>query len=150
MEAPHVMKKANFMKSPKIKILLAKLGLDVHNRGIITVANILRNAGMEVVYLGNAMPQEIISSALQEGVDVVGVSSLSGAHLSLGKKLLDEAWRSHLLPKTVFLIGGVFPPDDAITLKNMGFDSVFLPGATGEQIVSTIIDLVRAKQKLSN
>ena len=66
----------------KIKVLLSKLGLDVHNRGIITVAKALSSAGMEVVYLGNALPEEIVSVAIQEDVDVVGVSSLGGAHLS--------------------------------------------------------------------
>jgi methylmalonyl-CoA mutase C-terminal domain/subunit len=65
----------------KIKVLLSKLGLDVHNRGIITVAKELRDAGMEVIYIGNALPKEIIRVAIQEDVDVVGVSSLGGAHI---------------------------------------------------------------------
>ena len=73
----------------RIKVLLAKLGLDVHNRGVITVAKQLRNGGMEVVYIGNALPKEIIRSALEEDADVVGVSSLGGAHLSLGMPLLN-------------------------------------------------------------
>ncbi|NOQ17985.1 MAG: methylmalonyl-CoA mutase, partial [Dehalococcoidales bacterium] len=62
----------------KTKVLLSKLGLDVHNRGIITVARVLRNAGMEVIYIGNALPEEIIEVAIQEDVDVIGVSSLGG------------------------------------------------------------------------
>ncbi len=134
------------MKNRRLKVLLAKLGLDVHNRGIITVAKALRNAGMEVIYLGNAMPAEIIISAIQEDVDVVGVSCLSGAHITLGKSLMDEAMRRNLKEKSTFLIGGVFPPDDTLRLKQMGFDAVFLPGATSEQIISTINDLVSTRR----
>ena len=134
------------MQEQRLKILLAKLGLDVHNRGIITVAKALSNAGMEVVYLGNAMPAAIVASALQEDVDVVGVSSLCGAHLTLGEKLMEKAAENRLGDRTVFLIGGVFPPDDAAALKKIGFDGIFLPGATAEQIVSTVTDLVHAKQ----
>lgn len=74
-----------------MKVLLSKLGLDVHNRGAITVANILRDAGMEVIYIGNSFPKEIIKMAIQEDVDVIGVSSLGGAHLTLGGELIEEA-----------------------------------------------------------
>ncbi len=126
----------------KIKVLLSKLGLDVHNRGIITVAKMLRNAGMEVVYLGNALPEEIVSVAIQEDVDVVGVSSLGGAHLSLGSLLLKEAEDKGLKDSVAFLMGGVFAPSDGERLQEIGFDGVFLPGATSEQIVSGIKNLV--------
>lgn len=122
----------------KIKVLLSKLGLDVHNRGIITVAKMLSNAGMEVVYLGNALPKEIISVAIQEDVDVVGVSSLGGAHISLGMLLVKEAEEKGLKEKVAFLMGGVFPPSDAEKLREIGFDRVFLPGTTSDQIVSGI------------
>lgn len=122
----------------KIKVLLSKLGLDVHNRGIITVAKMLSNAGMEVVYLGNALPKEIISVAIQEDVDVVGVSSLGGAHISLGMLLLKEAEEKGLKEKVAFLMGGVFPPSDGERLREIGFDGVFLPGTTSDQIVSGI------------
>jgi methylmalonyl-CoA mutase, C-terminal domain len=126
----------------KIKVLLSKLGLDVHNRGIITVAKILSNAGMEVVYLGNALPEEIVSVAIQEDVDVVGVSSLGGAHLSLGALLLKEAEDKGLKDRVAFLMGGVFGPSDGQRLQEIGFDRVFLPGSTSEQIVSGIKNLV--------
>lgn len=122
----------------KIKVLLSKLGLDVHNRGLITVAKMLSNAGMEVVYLGNALPKEIISVAIQEDVDVVGVSSLGGAHISLGMLLLKEAEEKGLKEKVAFLMGGVFPPSDGERLQEIGFDGVFLPGTTSDQIVSGI------------
>ncbi|MCF8085108.1 MAG: cobalamin-dependent protein [Deltaproteobacteria bacterium] len=125
----------------KIKVLLAKLGLDVHNRGIITVAKALSRAGMEVVYLGNALPAEIVSVAIQEDADVVGVSSLGGAHISLGSLLLKEAEERGLKDKMAFVMGGVFAPSDGERLKDMGFDGVFVPGATSEQIVSGIQNL---------
>jgi len=125
-----------------IKVLLSKLGLDVHNRGIITVAKALSGAGMEVVYLGNALPEEIISVAIQEDVDVVGVSSLGGAHITLGTRLLKEAEEKGLKDKVAFLMGGVFAPSDGERLREMGFDGVFVPGATSEQIVSSIQRLV--------
>jgi len=122
----------------RIKVLLSKLGLDVHNRGIITVAKALSNAGMEVVYLGNALPEEIVSVAIQEDVDVVGVISLAGAHISLGTLLLKEAEEKGLKDKVAFLMGGVFAPSDGERLREIGFDDVFLPGSTSAQIVSGI------------
>jgi len=133
----------------KIKVLLSKLGLDVHNRGLITVANELRDAGMEVVYLGNSFPKEIINTAIQEDVDVIGVSSLGGAHLTLGGELMDEAKKEGLQGRVAFVIGGVFPPADATKLKEVGFDGIFMPGATREEIVSSIRKIVSAKMDRS-
>lgn len=130
----------------KIKIILSKLGLDVHNRGIITVAKELRNAGMEVVYIGNALPTEIINAAIQEDVDVVGVSSLGGAHITLGLPLIKEAKREGLKDKVVFLMGGVFPPEDIVNLKKIGFDGIFAAGTTRQEIVSSIKRLVSNKK----
>jgi methylmalonyl-CoA mutase C-terminal domain/subunit len=89
----------------QIKVLLSKLGLDVHNRGVITVAKELRDAGMEVIYIANSLPKEIVRTAIQEGVDVVGVSSLGGAHLTLGGELIEEAKKERLEESTVFVIG---------------------------------------------
>lgn len=133
------------MIQTKVKVLLAKLGLDVHNRGIITVARMLSQAGMEVVYIGNATPEEIVSASIQEDVDVIGVSSLCGAHLSLGIPLIREAGDRGIRGRVVFLIGGVFPPSDKNRLETNGFDGVFLPGAKGDEIVATIQDLLRNK-----
>jgi methylmalonyl-CoA mutase C-terminal domain/subunit len=132
----------------KTKVLLSKLGLDVHNRGLITVAKELSDAGMEVVYIGNSLPREIISAAIQEGVDVVGVSSLGGAHLTLGGELMEEAKREGLKERLGFVIGGVFPPGDAENLKQVGFDETFMPGATREEIVSRIEKIVSDKMEV--
>ena len=120
----------------KVKVLLAKLGLDVHNRGLITVAMELRDEGMEVIYLGNCMPDEIIATAMQEQVDVIGVSSLGGAHLSLGRWLMQKAAEKGFKEDLVFLIGGVFSPEDAEALAKIGFDGVYPPGSTRQTIVT--------------
>ena len=130
----------------KIKVLLAKLGLDVHNRGIITVAKELGDAGMEIVYIGNSLPGEIVQTAIQEDVDVIGVSSLGGAHLTLGKPLIDIARQEQLTDSVVFVIGGVFPPDDTLRLREIGYDAVFTPGATRSEIVLSIERLVEKRQ----
>jgi methylmalonyl-CoA mutase C-terminal domain/subunit len=135
--------------SAKIKVLLSKLGLDVHNRGVITVARELRDAGMEVIYIGNATPEEIIQTALQEGVDVIGVSSLGGAHLTLGSELMEKAKKEGLMGRIAFLIGGVFPPGDAIKLGNLGFDRTFAPGASREEIVSYVRKIVSERDRYS-
>lgn len=131
----------------KIKVLLAKLGLDVHNRGIITVAKALGDAGMEIVYIGNSLPGQIVQTAIQEDVDVVGVSSLGGAHLTLGGPLIDVARREKLTEGTVFVIGGVFPPADTLRLCKIGYDAVFTPGATRGEIVDSIEKLVGLKSQ---
>ena len=130
----------------KIKVLLAKLGLDVHNRGVITVAMELRDKGMEVIYLGNSLPDEIIGAAVQEQVDVIGVSSLGGAHLSLGSMLLGKAEEKGLKDDFVFFIGGVFSPEDAEELKTAGFDGVYPPGSTRDAIVSGLYKALAAKR----
>jgi len=129
----------------RIKVLLSKLGLDVHNRGVITVAKELRDAGMEVIYIGNLLPKEIIKTAIQEDVDVIGVSSLGGAHLTLGGELIELAKQEGLKDHMIFVIGGVFPPLDAVKLQQIGFDGVFSPGATKEQIVSSIREMVSSR-----
>jgi methylmalonyl-CoA mutase C-terminal domain/subunit len=134
----------------KVKVLLAKLGLDVHNRGLITVAMELRDEGMEVIYLGNSLPDEIIKAAVQEDVDVIGVSSLGGAHLSLGSVLLRRAEEEGLINRIVFLIGGVFSPQDAEELAEIGFDGVFPPGSTRDAIISGLRQALAVKQVSGN
>ena len=129
----------------KIKVLLSKLGADVHWRGIVAVARMLRDAGMEVVYIGSANPPEIIEAAIQEGADVVGVSSLCGAELSLGSELIDLAKQRKLTDNSLFLAGGVFPHSHTLKLKEFGFDGVFEPGATQKEIAGFIKDAIERK-----
>ena len=131
----------------KTKVLLSKLGVDVHNRGVITVANQLKDAGMEVIYIGNALPEEIIKAAIQEDADIVGVSSLGGAHLSLGSEVVEVAKREGLTERVAFFIGGVMAPRDIVELKEKGFDGVFTQGATRDEIVSGLKQGVAAKKK---
>ena len=134
----------------KIKVLLAKLGLDVHSRGAIVVANMLRESGMELIYIGNAFPAEITEVAIQEGVDTVGISTLGGSHLTLGGELMELAKQKGICDSMVFIIGGVFPPYDVPKLKEIGFDGVFNPGATQEQISTFIREAVATKTALSS
>lgn len=131
----------------RIKALIAKLGLDTHWRGAIIVAYMLKKSGMDVIYLGNAMPEEIIMTAIDEDVDIVGLSSLGGAHVSLGRDVIDLAKRYGILENMVFVIGGVIPPADVDMLRKIGYDEVFLPGAKEQDIVPKLIELVKIKRK---
>jgi len=127
----------------KIKVLLAKLGLDIHNRGVLTVAKNLRDAGMEIIYIGNSTPEQIVNAALQEDADVVGVSSLGGAHLSLGVKLINLAKKEGIKDGKIYLIGGAVPEDDMEKLTRAGFDGIFTSGATKNEIISKIKNLTK-------
>ncbi len=135
------------MKKNNIKVILSKLGLDVHSRGVFIVAKILRDAGMEVIYLGNSMPEQIIKAAIQEDADIIGVSSLSGAHLTLGADLISEAEKEGIKENKIYVIGGAISPEDVDKLKSIGFDDVFTSGATNEEIVSSIKKLYELKTK---
>lgn len=130
-----------------IRVVIAILGLETHWRGAITVAGMLRNRGMEVIYIGNAYPEEIIEVAIQEDVDVVGISTLTGAHLTLGGELVQVAKHKGIKDETVLIIGGIFSPYDVPKLKELGFDGIFGPGAREEEISSFIRNAVTAKSK---
>lgn len=130
------------MAEKNIKVLLSKLGLDVHSRGIFIVAKILRDAGMDVIYLGNSMPDQIVKAAIQEDADIIGVSSLGGAHLTLGADLMKEAEKEGIKESKKFIIGGAISPDDISALKKIGFNSIFISGATREEIISNIKSLI--------
>jgi len=132
----------------KIKVLLSQFPLETHSRGIITVAGMLRDAGMEVVLMGNGTPEQIIKTAIQEYADVIGISTYCGGELALGSELLNVAEKEGIKEQTVFLLGGIFPPKDEPKLKEMGFSGVFL-AATKEEIVSTIKSAIASK-KLSS
>jgi len=124
----------------KIRVLVAKPGLDGHDRGAKVVARALRDAGMEVVYTGiRQTPQMIAEAALQEDVDVVGLSILSGAHLELFPRIVDELHKRGV-DDVVLFAGGIIPDDDVPKLKEMGFRAVFGPGTP----TSAIIEYVRS------
>jgi len=133
------------MTKTNIKVLLSKLGLDVHSRGVFIVAKILRDAGMEVIYLGNSMPDQIIKAAIQEDADIVGVSSLAGAHLTLGADLINEAKKEGIKDNKGYVIGGAISPEDIDNLKKIGFDAIFTSGATKEEIISSFKDIFNKK-----
>jgi len=129
----------------KIKVLLAQFPLETHSRGVITVAGMLRDAGMEVVLMGNALPEQIIEVAVQEYADVVGISTYCGGELALGADLLKIAEERGIKDHTVFLIGGIFPPEDIPELKEIGFSGAFL-SANKEEVVSCIENALASKK----
>lgn len=129
----------------RVKVLIAKLGLDPHWRGALVVAYMLRNAGMDVIYIGNAMPDEIVKTIIDEDPDVVGISSLGGAHISLGREVIEEAKRKGVYEGRVFIMGGVIPPRDEKKLIELGYDAVFGPGATEKEILAVINQKLKEK-----
>ncbi|QTA38163.1 cobalamin B12-binding domain-containing protein [Thermosipho ferrireducens] len=125
----------------KIRVLIAKPGLDGHDRGAKVVAKALRDAGMEVIYTGlRQTPEQIVTTAMQEDVDVIGLSILSGAHMSICKKMLELLKEKDMLEIPVF-VGGIIPSDDAEELKKMGIKAVFGPGTPLSTIVESIKNL---------
>ncbi len=122
----------------RIRVLIAKPGLDGHDRGAKVVARALRDAGMEVVYAGlRQTPEMIVEAALQEDADVIGLSILSGAHLPLFARIT-ELMRQRGLDRVLLVAGGIIPDDDVPAVKAMGFDAVFGPGASTHDIVDYI------------
>lgn len=122
----------------KLRILLGKPGLDGHDRGVKVVARILRDAGFEVIYTGlHQTPEMIVSAALQEDVDAVGLSVLSGAHNYLFPKVI-ELLKQEGADDIVVFGGGIIPEDDIPKLKNAGVGEIFLPGDGSDKIVSWI------------
>lgn len=121
----------------RARLLLAKMGLDCHDTGIVTVAHELREAGYEVVYLGlHNTAKQVVKAAIEEGVDGIGVSFLSGQHLTQVRKLL-EAMQSEGLKLPVFC-GGVIPAEDAQALRDLGVDAVIPPGTLTEELLTTV------------
>jgi methylmalonyl-CoA mutase C-terminal domain/subunit len=126
----------------KIRVLVAKPGLDGHDRGAKVVARALRDAGMEVIYTGlRQTPEMIVDAALQEDVDVIGLSILSGAHMALVPRIF-ELMKANSLDDVIVVIGGIVPDDDVPILKSMGISEVFGPGATMQSIVDHIRKVV--------
>ena len=125
-------------KGRKIRVLVAKPGLDGHDRGAKVVARALRDAGMEVIYTGlRQTPEMIAEAALQEDVDVVGLSILSGAHMALAPRVL-ELLRANGQDQVKVFIGGIIPDEDLPRLKEMGIAGVYGPGASTEDIIREV------------
>jgi methylmalonyl-CoA mutase C-terminal domain/subunit len=126
----------------KIRVLIAKPGLDGHDRGARVVARALRDAGMEVIYTGiRQTPEMIIAAALQEDVDVIGLSSLSGVHLELFPEVMQRLAAGDM-KDVVVVAGGIIPEDDVPALKEMGIRAVFGPGTPTADIAAAIKKLV--------
>ena len=126
-------------------MLVAKPGLDGHDRGAKIIARALRDAGMEVIYTGlRQTPEMIASAALQEDVDAVGISILSGAHNTLCPRIVN-LMRENGMDDTLVLVGGIVPQEDIKTLKAIGVSEVFLPGTSTEDIVTFIRANVRSQ-----
>lgn len=133
------------MNPKKIKVLIAKPGLDGHDRGAIAVAQALRDAGMEVIYTGiRQTPQQIVETAIQEDVAVLGLSCLSGAHLSLFKEITSLLKKEKVKGLLIFA-GGIIPDSDIPKIKKMGIQKVFAPGSPLTDIVALIQKSARAK-----
>jgi len=131
----------------RVRVLLAKLGLDGHDRGVKVVARSLRDAGMEVIYLGMRItPDQVAQAALQEDVDVVGISILSGAHLRLIPRLTQALDRRGLLGHVLLLVGGTIPEQDVAALQALGVTSVFPVGTFTETMVHFIKANVKQKE----
>ncbi len=131
------------MTEKKIRVLIAKPGLDGHDRGAKIIARALRDAGMEVIYTGLRQTSEMIAeAALQEDVDVVGLSILSGAHMSLVPRILDSLKENGQSNVPVF-VGGIIPEDDIPLLLDMGVSAVFGPGSFTGAIVKAVRESVQ-------
>ena len=127
-----------------IRVLLAKLGLDGHDRGVKVIARAFRDAGMEVVYLGmRVTPNEVAQAALQEDADVVGISILSGAHMRLMPRLTQALEDRGLLGNVLLLVGGTIPDQDVPSLKSLGVNGVFPVGTFTHTMIDFIRDNVR-------
>ncbi|MFN8528978.1 MAG: cobalamin B12-binding domain-containing protein [Anaerolineae bacterium] len=128
-----------------IRVLIAKPGLDGHDRGAKVIARALRDAGMEVIYTGlRQTPEMIAEAALQEDVDIVGLSILSGAHMTLVPRIR-EVMNAHDLADVPLMVGGIIPDEDKPALEQVGIQGIFGPGTSTEDIVKFIRDLMAAK-----
>jgi len=126
----------------KIRILIAKPGLDSHDRGAKIVARSLRDAGMEVIYTGlRQTPEQIVETALQEDVDVIGLSILSGAHKALFPRIMELLKQKGLTDVMVFA-GGIIPEEDVTEMKKLGIKEIFGPGTPTETIVEFVFENV--------
>jgi methylmalonyl-CoA mutase C-terminal domain/subunit len=129
----------------KIRVIVAKPGLDGHDRGAKVIARALRDAGMEVIYTGlRQTPEQIVASALQEDADVIGLSILSGAHNHICPRVM-ELLEDRGLDNVLVVVGGIIPEVDVPRLKAMGIQGIFLPGTPMQQIVDFITTHARER-----
>lgn len=134
------------MADRPIRVLIAKPGLDGHDRGAKVVARALRDSGMEVIYTGiRQTPELIAEAALQEDVDVVGLSILSGAHMDLFPRIVDLL-KQKGLDDALLICGGIIPEEDIVTLKSMGFAGVFGPGSSTQDLAKFIREAVARRR----
>jgi methylmalonyl-CoA mutase, C-terminal domain len=122
----------------KIRVVIAKPGLDGHDRGAKVIARALRDAGFEVIYTGlRQSPEQIVAAAAQEDADVIGLSILSGAHLPICRRIV-ELLREQRMESVRVFVGGIIPAQDIAELKQLGISEVFLPGASTQDVVRAI------------
>jgi len=125
-----------------IRVLLAKVGLDGHDRGVKVVARTLRDAGMDVIYTGlHRTPEEVVHAAIQEDVDILGISLLSGAHMTICPRILNLL-NDKGANDIITVVGGVIPDDDVIALKKLGVSEILLQDTPPKQIIETLTQLV--------
>jgi methylmalonyl-CoA mutase C-terminal domain/subunit len=130
------------MPGKKIRVLIAKPGLDGHDRGAKVICRALRDAGMEVIYSGlRRTPEEIVQAAIQEDVDVIGLSILSGAHTVLFPKII-RLLKDHEAGDIVVMAGGIIPERDIPKMKKVGIAEIFLPGSSTQDIIRWIEDRI--------
>ena len=136
------------MKQEKIRVLVAKPGLDGHDRGAKVIARALREAGMEVIYTGlRQSPEMIVEAALQEDVDVIGLSILSGSHMELFPMIVEGLKRKGM--KDVLIVaGGIIPEEDVPALKEIGIEAIFRPGAMTQEVVDFIKTAIARKRQV--
>jgi methylmalonyl-CoA mutase C-terminal domain/subunit len=143
LDEPRRIKPRNSRMDHRIRVLVAKPGLDGHDRGAKVIARALRDAGMEVVYTGlRQTPEMIVNAALQEDVQVIGLSILSGAHNAIVPRVM-ELLKEKQMTDVVVIVGGIVPDEDAAQLKRLGVAAVFQPGASLEGIVEFIRSAVK-------
>jgi methylmalonyl-CoA mutase, C-terminal domain len=131
--------------SQKTRVVIAKPGLDGHDRGAKVIARALRDAGMEVIYTGlRQTPEQIVSAALQEDADVIGLSILSGAHMHICPRIV-ELLREHKMDDVLVVVGGIIPDVDISKLNELGIRGVFLPGTPMQDIVNFITGNARSR-----
>ncbi len=133
------------MPEQKIRVLLAKPGLDGHDRGVKVIARALRDAGMEVIYTGlRQTPEQIVNAALQEDVDIIGLSILSGAHMTIFPRV-KELMKERGMDDVLLFGGGIIPEEDIPELKKTGVAEIFLPGTSTEEIIKFIRENVKPR-----